>query len=131
MGQEATDIATDIGTAQADVQAGRPKPGRLPGELNGRADLDTSGNSVAALLGSADGELKLPMNDGAISRNLLEAAGLKVGNIILGKPFGDRTVEISCAATDLKATDGLFRTQLFVFGTIRVRHHSCSAPRMR
>ncbi|MGN6739754.1 AsmA family protein [Dyella sp.] len=87
------------------------------GEINGRADLDARGNSVAALLGSADGELKLLMNDGAVSKNLLETAGLNVGNIILGKLFGDRTVEINCAATDLKATDGLFRTQLFVFDT--------------
>ncbi|MGA0588760.1 AsmA family protein [Dyella sp. KRB-257] len=87
------------------------------GELNGRARLDASGNSVAALLGSAGGEVKLLMNDGAISRNLLETAGLNVGNIILGKLFGDRTVQINCAATDLAATDGLFRTRLFVFDT--------------
>ncbi len=87
------------------------------GEINGRTDLDASGNSVAALLGSADGEVKLLMNDGAISRNLLETAGLNVGNIILGKLFGDRTVQINCAATDLAAKGGLFRTRLFVFDT--------------
>ncbi|WP_017462536.1 AsmA family protein, partial [Dyella ginsengisoli] len=87
------------------------------GEINGRADLDAHGNSVAALLGSADGEMKLLMNDGAISRNLLETAGLNVGNIILGKLFGDRTVQINCAATDLVAKGGLFRTRLFVFDT--------------
>ena len=87
------------------------------GEINGRTDLTARGNSVAALLGSANGELKLLMNDGAVSKNLLETAGLNVGNIILGKLFGDRTVEINCAATDLKATDGLFRTELFVFDT--------------
>ncbi|MCP1373793.1 AsmA family protein [Dyella lutea] len=87
------------------------------GEINGRTDLDAAGNSVAALLGSANGEVKLLMNDGAISRNLLEAAGLNVGNIILGKLFGDRTVQIDCAATDLSAHHGLFRTRLFVFDT--------------
>ncbi len=57
------------------------------------------------------------MNDGAISRNLLETAGLNVGNIVLGKLFGDRTVKINCAATDLAAQNGLFRTKLFVFDT--------------
>ncbi len=87
------------------------------GEINGRTDLDAHGNSVAALLASADGELKLLINDGAISRNLLETAGLNVGNIILGKLFGDRTVQINCAATDLAARDGLFSTRLFVFDT--------------
>lgn len=87
------------------------------GEINGNAALDAHGNSVAALLGSANGELKLLMNDGAISRNLLETAGLNVGNIILGKLFGDRTVKINCAASDFVAKDGLFDTRLFVFDT--------------
>jgi uncharacterized protein involved in outer membrane biogenesis len=87
------------------------------GEINGDAALDARGNSVAALLGSASGELKLLMNDGAISRNLLETAGLNVGNIVLGKLFGDRTVKINCAASDLVAKDGLFDTRLFVFDT--------------
>ena len=87
------------------------------GEINGDAALDARGNSVAALLGSASGELKLLMNDGAISRNLLETAGLNVGNIVLGKLFGDRTVKINCAASDLAAKDGLFDTRLFVFDT--------------
>ena len=87
------------------------------GEINGDAVLDARGNSVAALLGSSSGELKLLMNDGAISRNLLETAGLNVGNIVLGKLFGDRTVKINCAAADLAAQEGLFRTRLFVFDT--------------
>jgi hypothetical protein len=87
------------------------------GEINGNAALDARGNSVAALLGSANGELKLLMNDGAISRNLLETAGLNVGNIILGKLFGDKTVKINCAASDFIAKDGLFDTKLFVLDT--------------
>jgi uncharacterized protein involved in outer membrane biogenesis len=87
------------------------------GEINGDAKLTAEGNSVAALLGSADGELKLLMNDGAISKTLLETAGLNVGNIIIGKLFGDKTVEINCAATDMVATHGLFDMRLFVFDT--------------
>ncbi|WP_126537431.1 AsmA family protein [Aerosticca soli] len=87
------------------------------GEINGQAVLRASGNSVATLLGSADGAVQMVMNDGAISRNLLEMAGLNVGNIILGKLFGDRTVKIRCAATDLEARRGLFTTRLFVFDT--------------
>jgi uncharacterized protein involved in outer membrane biogenesis len=87
------------------------------GEINGDADLTSQGNSIAALLGSADGELKLLMNDGAISKTLLETAGLNVGNIIIGKLFGDQTVKINCAATDVVAKDGLFDTRLFVFDT--------------
>jgi AsmA family protein len=87
------------------------------GEINGDVALDARGNSVAALLGSANGSLKLLMNDGAISKTLLETAGLNVGNIIIGKLFGDKTVKINCAATDMAATDGLFDVQLFLFDT--------------
>jgi hypothetical protein len=87
------------------------------GEINGDVTLDARGNSVAALLGSANGELKLLINDGAISRNLLEAAGLNVGNIVIGKLFGDKTVKINCAASDMTAKDGLFDMRLFVFDT--------------
>lgn len=87
------------------------------GEINGDMGLDASGNSVAALLGSANGEVKLLMNDGAISKTLLETAGLNVGNIIIGKLFGDKTVKIHCAATDIAANKGLFDVRLFVFDT--------------
>lgn len=87
------------------------------GEINGDAVLDAYGNSVSALLGSSSGEVKLLMNDGAISKTLLETAGLNVGNIIIGKLFGDKTVKINCAASDLTASHGLFQTRLFVFDT--------------
>jgi uncharacterized protein involved in outer membrane biogenesis len=87
------------------------------GEINGDADLSVRGNSVSALLAHANGELKLLMNDGAISKTLLETAGLNVGNIVIGKLFGDKTVKINCGASDLVATDGLFDARLFVFDT--------------
>ncbi len=87
------------------------------GEINGDAALEASGNSVSALMGTATGEVKLLMNDGAISKTLLETAGLNVGNIIIGKLFGDKTVKINCAASDLTASHGLFDTRLFVFDT--------------
>jgi uncharacterized protein involved in outer membrane biogenesis len=87
------------------------------GEINGDINLTARGNSVAALLGSSNGEMKLLMNDGAISKTLLETAGLNVGNIIIGKLFGDRTVQINCAASDMTAKDGLFTMNLFVFDT--------------
>ncbi len=87
------------------------------GEINGDADLTLRGNSVADLLGTANGEMKLLMNDGAISKTLLETAGLNVGNIVIGKLFGDKTVKINCAASDLVATNGVFDARLFVFDT--------------
>ncbi|HSC82523.1 MAG TPA: AsmA family protein [Pseudomonas sp.] len=87
------------------------------GELNGDANLAGNGNSVAALLGSADGEVKLLINDGAVSRGLLEIAGLNLGNYLVGKLFGDDEVKINCAAADLGMKRGLMSTRLFVIDT--------------
>jgi len=87
------------------------------GELNGDADISGRGNSVAKLLGSANGNLKMLINDGAISRELMELAGLNVGNYIVGKVFGDKEVKINCAAADFDIKTGLATTRLFVFDT--------------
>ncbi|AIF48703.1 AsmA family protein [Dyella japonica] len=87
------------------------------GEINGDAALDARGNSVSELMGTSTGELKLLMNDGAISKTLLETAGLNVANVVIAKLFGDKTVKINCAASDMAATNGLYETRLFVFDT--------------
>ncbi len=55
--------------------------------MSGDVQLRGSGNSVAALLGNSNGNLKLLMNDGLISRNLMEILGLNVGNFIIGQIF--------------------------------------------
>lgn len=87
------------------------------GELNGDADITGRGNSVAALLGTSNGTLKMLINDGAISRELMELAGLNVGNYVVGKIFGDKEVKINCAAADFDIKTGLATTRLFVFDT--------------
>jgi len=87
------------------------------GELNGDADVSGKGNSVSALLGTSNGEVKMLVNDGAISRSLMEIAGLNVGNYVVGKIFGDQDVKINCAAADLDIKNGLATTKLFAFDT--------------
>jgi uncharacterized protein involved in outer membrane biogenesis len=87
------------------------------GQLNGDATLSGTGNSIADLLGTSNGELKLLMNDGLISRSLMEIAGLNVGNYVVGKLFGDDEVQINCAATDLNIRQGLATPKLFLLDT--------------
>ncbi|MGK9568444.1 AsmA family protein, partial [Salmonella enterica subsp. enterica] len=70
-----------------------------------------------ALLGSSNGDLKMLINDGAISRGLMEIAGLNVGNYVVGRLFGDKEVKINCAAADFGIKTGLATTRLFVFDT--------------
>ncbi len=87
------------------------------GEMNGDADIRGTGNSVAALLGSGNGNLKLLMNDGLVSRNLMEILGLNVGNFIIGQIFGDDEVRVNCAAANLDLVNGVARPQIFAFDT--------------
>jgi len=87
------------------------------GQLNGDAPLTGRGNSVADLLATSDGNLKLLMNNGLISRGLMEIVGLNVGNYVVGKLFGDDQVRINCAAANLDVRDGVAASRLFVFDT--------------
>ena len=83
------------------------------GQINGDAALKGDGNSVARLLGTSDGEVKLLIDDGAVSKLLLEEAGLNIGNILVTKLAGDKPEKINCAVADLVAKDGVWRPRLF------------------
>ncbi|SDI78194.1 hypothetical protein SAMN05216588_12477 [Pseudomonas flavescens] len=87
------------------------------GALNGDATISGTGNSVATLLGSSNGQVKLLINDGRVSRNLMEIAGLNVGNYVVGRLFGDDDVEINCAAANLNIKQGVLRPELMVIDT--------------
>lgn len=87
------------------------------GEVNADAALSARGNSVAELLGSSNGEAKLLMSHGVVSRQLMELAGLNVGNYVVVKLFGDQPVKINCAAIDFGATDGVMRTRMAIVDT--------------
>ncbi len=87
------------------------------GEVNGDASLSAVGNSIASLLGDANGEIKLLINQGTISKLLLEEMGLNIGRVILTKLAGDKPVKLNCMATDLGVTNGLIQTRSFIIDT--------------
>lgn len=87
------------------------------GQANAEANLQASGDSVAALLSVASGELKLVLDRGTISKALVETAGLNVPNIIIAKLFGDKQVDINCAVADFVATEGVLDARLFLIDT--------------
>lgn len=87
------------------------------GEFNGSARLSATGNSVAALMGSSNGEAKLLVENGTISKFLLEAIGLNVGSVVISKLFGDKPVEINCGIGAFGFKDGAAHAQTFVLDT--------------
>lgn len=87
------------------------------GEVNGSARLSATGNSIAALMGSADGEIGLFMDRASISKFLLEAAGLNIANVVVTKLFGDRQVQLNCAVADFTIDDGVMKSEGFIVDT--------------
>jgi uncharacterized protein involved in outer membrane biogenesis len=91
------------------------------GEVNADVSLSATGNSVAGLLGSSNGELKGVINEGSVSKLLLEEMGLNIGSVVLTKVIGDKQVKLNCMVTDFAVSNGLMRSRLFVVDTSEAR----------
>ncbi|MES2263327.1 MAG: AsmA family protein [Pseudomonadota bacterium] len=87
------------------------------GEINGDASLSATGNSVATLLAASNGEIKALIDQGTISKLLLEQMGLNLGNVVLTKLIGDKQVQLHCLAGDFAVSNGLAQTRQFVVDT--------------
>jgi uncharacterized protein involved in outer membrane biogenesis len=101
----------DLAEAWPDMQP------RNTGRLHGTVDLVGHGNSIAEMLGSADGSARFAMGRGRFSNLLLELAGLDVAEtlkFLIGK---DQTVRLRCAWADFVVEDGKARAESLVFDT--------------
>jgi hypothetical protein len=87
------------------------------GELHGDAKLTAVGNSLAALAGTSNGKLLALMSRGTVSKYIMEEIGLNIGEMVVGKLFGDKQVELNCMAADFNVTNGLMRPVLFLVDT--------------
>jgi len=91
------------------------------GEVNADMVLRASGNSVASLLGASNGEFKGSIEQGSISKLLLEEMGLNIGSVLLTRLAGDQQVKLNCMVADLPITKGLMQSRLFVADTADAR----------
>jgi uncharacterized protein involved in outer membrane biogenesis len=112
------DAAADVEVRSVDFEQLFPnmEPANV-GRINGAADLRGQGDSIADMLATADGDVKVGMGRGRVSNLLLEMAGLDVAEslkFLLGK---DQTVRLRCAYADLALQDGLARSRSIVFDT--------------
>ena len=82
------------------------------GRMDGALALRGQGDSVAAMLGSSNGESRLYVRDGTLSSQLLDLAALNVGSIVVAKLFGgDKEVRLRCAVADFSIKDGMAQTR--------------------
>ena len=87
------------------------------GEVNADAALTGHGNSISAMLGTANGELGAVVSEGSVSKFILEAAGLNVANAVFVKVFGDKQVHLNCLASDFEVKDGRAGIRQFLVDT--------------
>lgn len=87
------------------------------GEMHVNAQLSGSGNSVAALAASANGEARAFISQGTVSKLLLETMGLNVGSMIVSQLFGDHQVQLNCLASDFDVKSGVMHARTFVVDT--------------
>ena len=89
------------------------------GAINGDAILSGTGDSVALLLGSSNGEIRTSISSGTISKLLLDEIGLNLGKVILTRIFGDKEVRLRCAVGDFSVAGGVMQTRSVVIDTDR------------
>ncbi len=87
------------------------------GKVSGKLAVSGSGNSIAKMLGNADGDIALGMGRGQISNKLMEWAGLDIAEVLKFMIRGDRKIPIRCAFGDFSVANGLMTTRALAFDT--------------
>jgi uncharacterized protein involved in outer membrane biogenesis len=87
------------------------------GTITGRIKLDTGGNSVATMLGHANGDAAVMMEGGSVSELLVRLINLDVANAIPVLLTGDRQLPVRCMVTDLGGVQGDFKVETLVLDT--------------
>ena len=87
------------------------------GRIGGDISLRGRGNSVAAILGSADGDVALGMGRGRVSNLVMELAGIDIAEALKFLLTDDRQVPVRCAFADFGVEDGLMTSRALAFDT--------------
>ena len=87
------------------------------GDLNGLVELSGTGDSVGKLLASSQGKIGIYMDEGKISRFLMELVALDLWNAARIKLKGDKEIEIRCVIADFGVKGGVAQANAFVFDT--------------
>jgi uncharacterized protein involved in outer membrane biogenesis len=87
------------------------------GTIGGQAKIDTVGNSLAAMLGQANGDIKLFMAGGDISALLVDLAGLDFANSALSALGLPQRAPVRCLVFDAGLTKGDLQSRMLLIDT--------------
>lgn len=117
----------DTAHTRADIDFKQVDLGRLmsathtfggAGTIGGKAMIEGNGNSLAALLGNGNGELKLFMSQGGnISAVLVDLSGIEIGNALLSALGIPSRAEVRCLVSDFTLQHGMLATKVLLLDT--------------
>lgn len=105
-------ISADADLRATDINLSRLAPtvqalAESTGKLDARVRLTGQGNSVAAMLGSANGNIASVMEGGAVSDLVLRLMNLDIANSLVALAKGNQKIPIRCIVADFQARDGV------------------------
>jgi uncharacterized protein involved in outer membrane biogenesis len=112
--------------AEADVQFQRLDLSRLmqatqtfegAGTIGGRARIEGTGNSFAAILGAGNGTLTLAMSGGNLSALLVDLSGLRLANALLSSLGVPGRTAVQCFVGDLVLQRGVLNLRTVLLDT--------------
>ncbi|MGO3126587.1 MAG: AsmA family protein [Luteimonas sp.] len=91
--------------------------GEAVGRIGGDFNLAGAGNSVAAMLGSANGDVAVGMGAGRVSNLLVELAGIDIYETLKYLIGKDKQIPVRCAFADFGVQRGVMESRAFAFDT--------------
>ncbi|MEN5209909.1 AsmA family protein [Stenotrophomonas terrae] len=115
-------ISTTLTASLRRIQLGQLFPNaklaeQASGGISGDIRLSGNGNSIAAMLGSSNGDVALGMGRGHIGNLLMELAGLDVAESLKFLFTGDKQIPLRCAFGDFGVRNGLMQSRALAFDT--------------
>lgn len=87
------------------------------GQLNGQVEFSGNGNTVAKMLATANGNARLVVGKGEVSKLLMEQMGLHLIEILQLTLVGDKTVALNCVVADFGVKQGVMTSRKLVLDT--------------
>ena len=87
------------------------------GKVGGKIAISGTGNSIAKMLATSDGDIALGIGRGQISNLVMEWAGLDIAEALKFLIQGDRKIPIRCAFGDFSVAQGIMTARALAFDT--------------
>jgi uncharacterized protein involved in outer membrane biogenesis len=113
-------VIADLALSNLDLKSffkGSPYVDTTDGKLHARVKLTGGGKSLADVMGTGQGDIRLGMNGGALSWLLVELAGLDLGQALILYVTDDERVPIRCGAGHIALDNGIARLDRFIVDT--------------